>query len=282
MKPRTASSSASSRTGIELSATEGRGWRLSPCVEWLFGEAGPSIADRIRAAAKAGFERVELWTIGGRDVRALEDAIGDSHVRVTAFVSEPTARLVDPSTHDAFIAGIRRSSGLAARLRADDLIVVAGDARADVDRATQGAAIVEALSRAASIASSAGIGLLLEPLNTRIDHPGYFLDSTREGIAMIEEVDHPSVRLLYDVYHSIVMGEEPSEVLAGGGELIGHVHIADVPGRHEPGTGTTDWPRQLAAVAAAGYRGSIGLEFTPTRDTRSSLALIQRLAGDLG
>jgi hydroxypyruvate isomerase len=93
----------------------------------------------------------------------------------------------------------------------------------------------------------------------------------------VREVNHPAVRLLYDLYHSMVMGEEPEHVLAGSGHLVGHVHIADVPGRHEPGTGTIDWPRQLAALRSAGYSGAIGLEYIPTRATESSLELIRRL-----
>jgi hydroxypyruvate isomerase len=247
-------------------------------VEWLFTEAGPSLGDRIRAASSAGFDCVEFWTTGDRDLMALEAAIQGSNVTVTAFVSEPAARLVDPATHDEFIDGIRRSCSLARRLRSGNLIVVSGDARAGVDRPSQLRAIVLALRRAAPFALDAGIGLLLEPLNTRIDHPGYFLDSTREALTVIEEVDDPAVRLLYDMYHSISMDEDPAEVLAGSGALIGHVHLADVPGRHEPGSGGVDWAPQLDALAAVGYRGSLGLEFIPTRDTRSSLEFVRRLA----
>jgi len=146
-----------------------------------------------------------------------------------------------------------------------------------VERSRQRDAITEALLRAAPIASKAGVRLLLEPLNTRVDHPGYFLDSTAEALEVINDVDDPAVRLLYDLYHSIVMGEDPQQVLAGSGHLVGHVHVADVPGRHEPGTGTIDWPLQLAALRSAEYSGAIGLEYKPSRDTESSLELIRQL-----
>jgi len=155
--------------------------------------------------------------------------------------------------------------------------VVSGDARPGVERSRQRDAITEALLRAAPIASKAGVRLLLEPLNTRVDHPGYFLDSTAEALEVINDVDDPAVRLLYDLYHSIVMGEDPQQVLAGSGHLVGHVHVADVPGRHEPGTGTIDWPLQLAALRSAEYSGAIGLEYKPSRDTESSLDLIRQL-----
>jgi hydroxypyruvate isomerase len=220
---------------------------------------------------------VEFWTTSDKDPGALRKAIEESDVEITAFVSEPTARIVDPATHDEFIDGVRSSALLAARLNARNLIVVSGDELPDVARVDQRNAIAEVLRRAAPIAADTGIGLVLEPLNTIADHRGYFLDSTSEGLEIIRSVDQPSVRLLYDMYHSIVMGEDAAEVLMDAGGLVGHVHIADVPGRHEPGSGTIDWPKQLSSLRAAGYEGPLGLEFMPLRDTDSSLAYIQQL-----
>lgn len=239
------------------------------------------MAERVRAAARAGFAQVELWTTHDKDVDELEAAIQESGVTLTAFVSEPTGRLVDPATHPEFLAGVEQSCEVARRLRARNLIVVSGDTRPGVDRREQREAVTDALRRAAPIASAAGLGLLLEPLNTRIDHKGYFLDSTREALEIVREVDDPALCLLYDMYHSIVMDEDPLEVLAGSGHLVGHVHIADVPGRHEPGTGAVDWARQLRALTSAGYTRSIGLEYVPLRDTESSLEFILGVVGGL-
>ena len=253
------------------------GLTLSPCIEWLFADGGRPFPERIRAAAAAGFTQVEFWTASNKDVRAVETALQETGVAVTCFVSEPEGRLVDPETHADFLEGVRRSAALAARLGARSLIVVAGDTLPGVDRARQRDAITRALLRAAPIAAGAGVQLVLEPLNTRVDHRGYFLDSTAEGLDIVRAVNHPAVRLLYDLYHSVVMGEEPRDALAGARDLVGHVHVADVPGRHEPGTGKIDWPRELAALRAAGYDGAIGLEYMPARDTESSLELIRRV-----
>jgi len=250
---------------------------LSACIEWLFAEGGRSFPDRIRAAADAGLERVEFWNLGDRNVDAIRSALRETGVRVTGFVSEPAARLVDPATHDEFVAGVRRSAAVASRLGADGLIVVSGDTQPGVSSVEQRHAIAGALGRAAPIAAEHGICLLLEPLNSLIDHKGYFLDSTPEALGIVRDVGHPSVRLLYDLYHSTVMGEDPAAVLSGAGDLVGHVHFADAPGRHEPGTGDIDWPRQLAALRTAGYEGALGLEYMPVRDTLSSLAFIRRL-----
>ena len=220
---------------------------------------------------------MEFWTASDKNLGDLEHAIQESGVEVTAFVTEPRARLVDPTTHDEFIAGVNRSSRLAARLNARNLIVVSGDELPGAARVDQRNAIAEALRRAAPIAAEAGIRLVLEPLNTIVDHNGYFLDTTSEALEIIRLVDHPAVRLLYDMYHSVMMGEDLAEVLTGSGHLVGHVHIADVPGRHEPGSGTIDWSKNLMSLRAIGYEGPLGLEFMPIRDTESSLANIQRL-----
>ena len=128
-----------------------------------------------------------------------------------------------------------------------------------------------ALKQAAPVAADAGLVLLLEPLNTRLDHPGYFLDSTSEGLDIVEEVDSPAVRLLYDLYHATMMGETAGP-LDGRGHLIGHLHVADAPGRHEPGTGSIDWPARLRDVERSGYRGMVGLEYRPARGTQEGLA----------
>lgn len=250
---------------------------LSPCIEWLFADGGRPVDERVRAAAEAGLGQVEFWTTHDKSVDELAAAIQEAAVTVTAFVSEPTGRLVDPATHAEFLAGIGRSCSMSRRLHARNLIVVSGDTLPGVDRHEQRAALTHALRSAAPIAADAGLGLLLEPLNTRIDHKGYFLDSSDEGLEVIREVDEPSVRLLYDVYHSVVMGEEPSDVLARSGHLVGHVHVADVPGRHGPGSGTIDWRRCLDALSSASYSGAIGLEYVPTRDTESSLEFIRSL-----
>lgn len=253
-------------------------WRLSACIEWLFADGGLPFTDRIAKAAASGFGEVEFWTLRDRSVDDLQAALDETGLSVAAFVSEPPGRLVDPATHGEFLSGVRRSCGAAQRLHARGLIVLSGDARQGVDRRAQRKALTDALRRAAPIAADHGIVLLLEPLNTRVDHAGYFLDSTAEGLDVVRDVDHPAVRLLYDVYHSAVMGEDTRTVLEEARGLIGHVHIADAPGRHEPGTGAIDWPRRLAELRESGYSGSLGLEYMPTASTDSSLSYFRALA----
>jgi hydroxypyruvate isomerase len=249
---------------------------LSACIEWLFGEAGDAFEARIRAAAGAGVPAVEFWGWRHRDIGRIARVLGETGVEVTVFAADPALSLGDPAAHDAVVAAVAESADAAAELGCPNLIVVSGDRDGRMGADEQRAAIVAVLGRAASVAAERGVALLLEPLNTRVDHAGTFLDSTSEGLGIVDEVGAANVKLLFDLYHSVVMGERMEDVLAGRLAAVGHVHIADAPGRHEPGTGAIDWARAFAWLDAQGYSGRIGLEYEPLASTGDSLAAIRR------
>ena len=93
---------------------------------------------------------------------------------------------------------------------------------------------------------------------------GTYLDSTEEALDIVDEVGRPGLRLLYDLYHSVTMGEDPATVLRGRMDRVRHVQVADVPGRHEPGSGMIDWRATLDRLRSDGYRGWLGLEYAPS------------------
>jgi len=259
--------------------------QFSACVEALFTREHAAIADRIRASAAAKLDAVEFWSWRDKDLDAVERALADTGLRLTLFSSEPRSPIVDPAARGEFVEGVRDSVRIAKRLKASALCVLVDDRgvgaptaepRAHLSRRAQRAAIVAALREAAPIATDSGVTLLVEPLNSKLDHKGYFLDRTADGLDIVEEVDSLAVRLLYDLYHSAMMGEEPGGALGARGRLVGHVHVADMPGRHEPGSGDIDWASALAALALAGYRGPIGVEFWPRGSTLDALALMRR------
>lgn len=247
--------------------------KYSACVEWLFAEVG-DVPDRIRAAHAAGLAGVEFWHWSKKDLDAVEVALRDTGIALTGMVAEPMVPLTDPAQHDAFLEGLRRSVEVARRLGAPALIAQAGPDLPGRTRAEQREAIIACLGRAADVLAGSGVVLMLEPLNTRVDHKGYFLPSTAEGLDIVDAVGRPEIRLIYDIYHSAVMDEDTAEVLAGRLDRVAHVHLADAPGRHEPGTGTMDWRARLRWLEEAGYTGFIGLEYKPTRPTRETLAAL--------
>ena len=253
--------------------------KLSACIEdkYMFGEM-PTIESRIEAAKAAGLGMVEFHLWGELDMDSIERALKHSGVELGSLVINPRCGCVDLAREAFFLEAMRSSLSMLARLKARGLVVAGGPALAGASDSAQHASMVKLLKLAAPIAEEKGIKIWLEPLNNRIDHPGMFMNTAAEGLDIVEEVSSPAVRLLYDVYHSTVMGESWSEVLHRAA-LIGHVQIADTNGRHEPGTGTIDWSEFMPALKATGYQGDIGLEYRPMADTLSSVAQTRRLLG---
>ena len=245
--------------------------RYSACIEWLFANEAPSIPGRIRAAKAAGLDGIEFWHWSNKDLDAVKAALDETGLPIAGILCEPIARITDPDAHPLFLEGVRASLSAAIKLRAPVMIAQAGDDRPGVPREAQHAALVRVLKDAAEIIKGSDVVLALEPLNDRVDHPGYYLTSTVEGLDIVDEVDRPEVRLLYDIYHSAMMGEHIEDVLEGRLDRVVHVHLADTQGRGEPGSGTMDWQARLDWLADHGYSGFVGLEYQPTGSTEDSL-----------
>ena len=246
--------------------------KLSPCIEWIFADEHPALPDRIRAAKAAGFDHVEFHLWRDKDLDAVAAALAETGVALTGFVVEPRRSLVDPAQHEEFLQAVRESLAASRRLGSPPLVVASGFLREGVSAEEHREEAVKALKQAATLAEEAGVLLVLEPLNTKVEHPGMYLDSTVLGLDIVEEVGSPNLKLLFDAYDSAVMGDDLKTVLADRIHLVHHVQVADMPGRNEPGTGTIDWAGVISGLASLGYRGAIGLEYKPTRPSRESLA----------
>lgn len=249
--------------------------KYSACIEWLFAEDG-DFPERIRAARRAGLDGVEFWKWSTKQIDPIEVALEETGLKLTGFVAEPMVPLTDPAHHGEFIEGLKASVEMARRLKAPVLIAQTGNDLAGRTRAEQRLALTECLARAADVLKGSGVVLAIEPLNTRVDHKGYYLSSTVEGLDIVDTVGRPEIRIVYDIYHSAVMEEEISGVLAGRLDGVAHVHLADAPGRHEPGSGAMDWQRRMNWLVANGYNGMIGLEYMPTKGTVASLEELLR------
>ena len=106
----------------------------------------------------------------------------------------------------------------------------------------------------------------VETLNTKVDHAGYPLSQIEDTVRLVEAVDSPRIRILFDIYHAQVEEGNVIQGLRDHFELIGHIHVADVPGRHEPGTGEINYPKVASALKELGYEGVVGLEAFPLAD----------------
>lgn len=245
--------------------------RYSACIEMLFVPEHDEFVERIHAAKAAGLEAVEFWRWSNKDLDAVENALRQTGIPLAGILCEPIAALTNGLDHERFLNGVSESLAVARRLGAPVMIAQAGNEQDGISRAEQHASIVKVLKEAAKIVEGTGVVIALEPLNDRVDHPGYYLTSTEEGLDIIDEVARPEIRLLYDIYHSAVMGEEIT-VLEGRLDRVVHVHLADTPGRGEPGSGAMDWADRLEWLEKQGYAGLVGLEYRPTIGTVEGLA----------
>lgn len=247
---------------------------LSACIEWLFSQEHPDVAQRVYAAKRLGFSHVEFHLWRDKPLPALAKALEETGVQLSSFVVEPRRSLVDPAQHDEFLTALQESLATALTLGSPPLVIASGFSREGVDVDEQKAQMLSVLRKAANLAQEAGIMLLLEPLNTRIDHPGMFLNSTEVGLDIVEEIGSPYLKLLFDVYHSTVMGESLTVVLAGRMHLVGHVQIAQAPGRDEPDAAASDWTSTLRTLRTLGYCGAVGLEYKPSLPIAESVAKV--------
>lgn len=249
--------------------------KFSACIEWLFAEETESFAERIRLAKRSGVEAVEFWKWTNKDLDEIEAALAETGVELTSFVAEPMIALTDRSNQPAFLQGLKDSLAVAKRLGATTLIAQAGNDLPEVERSKQREALTETLARAGEILQGSGVRLGVEPLNTRIDHIGYFLPSTREALEIVKDTGRKEIGIVYDLYHSAVMGELTEQVIGSDIDSVFHVHIADHPGRNEPGSGSIDLKSRLQWLFENGYRGSVGLEYRPLKPSAATFADIR-------
>jgi hydroxypyruvate isomerase len=247
----------------------------SVCVEMIFADL--AFEDRLRAVAGAGFKAYEFWDWPSKDltrVNALRTSLG---LNTAAFILEPRGALVKGVHHADLAEGLGRSAEVAHQLGCENLIVLVGRERNDISRSEQRRIIVAGLKGLAPIAEQEGVTLLIEPLNTVVDHPGFFLSSSKEAWEIVAEVGSPSVKVLFDVYHQQVSEGNLIANITSHITSIGYFHIADVPGRHEPGTGEINYANVLKAITDAGYAGYCGLEYKPLGDHTASLGPIGKI-----
>lgn len=230
----------------------------SACIEMLFKTQADNFSDRIYLAHEAGFGAFEFWHWSNKNLDEIELAINKTGIELTGFLTEPKPQPNHPDKHDDFLDGLKKSISVAQKLGAKFLYMQGGDVVADLSREEQTASLIEALKKAAELLKDTGIILLLEPVS---DNSDGFLELTVEGIHIVSQVNCPEVRLLYDIYHAAVLGEDLDTIVVGHTDLIGHIHVADYPGRGPEGSGRLDLDRLITDIKKQGYAGEFGYEY---------------------
>jgi hydroxypyruvate isomerase len=256
-------------------------YQLSANIELLFTEAGPDAGDRVRAAAAAGFDAVEMWFSNDKDLDSLAKALADTGVQLTSLLAGPRMTYTYPGTDLApFHEGLDLAVENAGRLGCPRVVLASGMGFPGMSRQKNHQFLADMFGEAVARTSDSGVEFVLEPVNSRVDHPGALTDRTEDAVDVARAVGSDRFGILYDLYHSVTQGEDPATELANASGLVKYVQIADVPGRHEPGSGGLDWAAQLAVVRASGYDGPIGLEYFPAVESAKSTEYIRSVAAD--
>jgi hydroxypyruvate isomerase len=240
------------------------------------------VYERFGAAAAAGFSRVEILFLHALDHARVANLLTEYGLELVLFDPAPgdwekgeRGLLSLPGREADFLTSIDDALEAARRFGTHRLNAIAGVLPPGLDRAEAERTAIGNLKAAAPRAADAGVFLLIENINTT-DMPGYLADTAERAARLVEAADQPNVRLQLDQYHVGMMGGDARAAFGQYRQMVEHVQIADVPGRHQPGTGQQPIAQFLSDLDAAGYHGSVGLEYRPTADTASALAWLLR------
>lgn len=243
---------------------------------WTYTPKGTTPEERLTRVAGLGIDAVELV----RTPRPPKNGALAAHIEslglrvhnVSAGTSLMGKRgaLTDPSQRKTTLSNLRKAIANARTFKTDRLLALAGPEIKDLSRADQRSSLVAGLKAMMEIVEGEGMQMIIEPLN-RFDHRGHFLTSMWEGFEIVGEVASAKLKILFDIYHTQMEEGHIIARIRDNIDAIGHFHVADAPGRHQPGTGELNYANIYRAIAATGYTGHIGMEFIADGDLDTRL-----------
>ena len=259
-----------------------RGLRLS--TTWWLVEKMP-VPDALALLARLGYDGYEMFD--WRNQKTLDIFVslkGKYPLRCECLVGNkgvtaPGCGLVNPRERDEFLHQTSMAIEAAKKMDCPQLVTLTGNELGGMPRSEQMTNAVDALRAAAPLLEKNGITAIVEILNTYVNHAGYFLYRVRDGAELIDRVGSPNVKILFDIYHVQIMEGNLIENIQSNIDRIGHFHIGDVPGRHEPGTGEINYRNVFKAIYELGdrYHGSAALEYGPLAPVEENLAAMRKM-----
>ena len=239
-----------------------------------------SFEQKVEIAARAGLQSIELvdehvnWTEA--EIRTKRRFVQSFNFGMETIIATPNwsgrpVSMVDPAQRDNFLADVKSAIEWARKLETPYIILMSGNAIPGRTYEQQYASLVEGAKRAAELARGTNVTLIVEPLNSKVDHKGYFLTTCKEGLRLVTEVNSPNFKLLFDIYHEQVQAGDVTRTLKDAAAHVALFHVADNPGRNDPGTGELNYSSIYRAIQEAGYSGSICMEYRPLHDPVESL-----------
>jgi hydroxypyruvate isomerase len=256
-------------------------FKLSVRVEALF--RNMNLEQMMEKVAAAGYRGFEFGNWRAQDPAAITKLKNKLGLECACLVGNRAVNpkgmtLVDPADREGFLAEIKASTEAAKRFETTRLVTLTGNELPGVPRAQQHKSIVEGLKAAHDVVAPHGVTLIVEPLNTLVNHQGYYLNHTGEAFEIMREVGSPNVKILFDIYHVQIMDGNLIDTIRKNIAAIGHFHVGDVPGRHEPGTGEIHYGNVFRAIREAGFRDFVAMEYVPAKDAMVTLAEVRAMA----
>ncbi len=263
--------------------------KLCVCLEMVFTDL--PYDKRIEKIAEAGYDLAEFWfhdwtagdtedLSGPKDAAILNQVCKASGVAINNVVvngpSGTGGSLVDARDLGKYLDRLHEVMEFAKSIGVNKAITCTGNVVRGLSRTQMRSNVEKALGEGAAVAAKNGFTLMLEPLNTYVDHAGYYLDSATEAIEIVRAVNSPGLKLLYDCYHMQIMQGNILATVTANIDIIGHFHSAGVPGRHDLTSGELNYREIVKNIAATGYTGAFGLEYSPAGpDHLASLVAIR-------
>ncbi len=241
--------------------------KFSLCLDPVFTDY--DYYDRVKIAAELGYDGIELWDVTSLDPTRLRQVCDDCRIEVANFncIDAWNQNMCRPS--GGVLKNMQKTFQIGRELNARNILVLSSYREGRMGNYKN--IMISNLKLIGELAAREEIHVNLEPLNILVEHRGYALDSSEDGFEIIKCVDNPWIGLVFDIYHMQIMEGNIISNLTGNIDLVGHIHTAGCPGRHEHFLGENDYPNILTAIAHTAYDGYIGLEYFPSYDSRQSV-----------
>jgi hydroxypyruvate isomerase len=260
--------------------------KYSICIENFYRDL--PFEEKFARARRDGFGYCEFWTWKDRNWEGIRKAITDSGIKIAAFSGDDEYSLINPDENRQYAEFLRESIRKAKEVHCRYLVIHSdalnrdGSAKEMVRPLSYEAKLLnmyKVLRGIAPFAEKEDVTLVLEPLNTRLGQPrahrNYFLNYPQAAFDLTRQVGSDKVKVLYDIYHMQLMAGNIVKTLAENMDQLGYIHLADVPGSHEPGTGELHCSNILKALDSMGYTGFVGFELLPSETDEKAFKAIR-------
>lgn len=253
------------------------------CIEMVY--PNDDFVTRIDKIGNHGFENIEFWGWRDKDIDAFKAKLKEKGMSVVNFSAQRVGDLVDHTTHQVLLDDYKDALETAKQLGTKTLMVLTNElgdggfvvnAFENLSYEEKRASLIAGVKKILEMTPS-DMNIVVESLNTVKDHMGYFLFSIPEAVEIVKEINDSRFKVLFDLYHQGMMGDDLETLIKENIDYIGYFHVADFPGRAEPGTGEGDWVSILRTIRDSGYKGYVGFEYQPQGDDDKSLVTIKEL-----